>query len=908
MPRLTERICADAATWLELSPGTHPEDMLDRYRGFLCRTARLLRLHHRRGAGGREVCAAGALVHDLALASLMRTTERLPSSGTGPLPVVLIAFGSYGREEVSPAGHVDVLFLQDLEGPGQERRTAPAQLRDSALVSRLLPRVKCAVHTLDTCIREAEQDPRMLTALLDARRIDGDPALFARFEETVTARCIRDRERAYFAAWREERKARLARYGATVGVQEPNVEYGCGGLRDRQGVRWLALLRGRGRARPDAGGVSTPDEERDLDAAYDFLLRVRNELHYHCQRATDWLSKDAQPFIAHGLGYRERSRSRRLDRFMGDYYRHARTVCFIAGTIEKRLALAFETPEASTPRRCRARNEAVDGFIVSKSQIAAASPRILREDPARLMGVFVEAQRRGIELDPDLAQRVRQEARRVSPAFRNDPRVRRAFLDILGAAGRVAPTLRAMHEAGLLGAYLPEFGQLTNLIQHEFYHQYTVDEHTLVCLEKLDAIANTATGPLAPYHEILHHRVERPFLLYLAVLLHDAGKARRGEDHSEAGGRIAITVARRLGLDPGTARTLRVLVRNHLSMILVSQRRDLDEPAEVRRFADEIGSLEVLRLLTLMTVADSLGTSDRLWNGFKDTLLLTLYHRAEGWLSGRGESPVDDVRQRHALATEVRRQRPPGIAEEEITAHFDKMPPRYFLQRAPADIIADLELAHAFLERALSDTRNALEPVLRAQHDPERAFSRFQIATWDRPGLFGKVCAALTAAGLNILSAEILTRLDRIALDTFHVTNATPGATVGPADEQRFAALLRDTLCDGRDLAGLLPGRTSPGSAPTVSRHPVRTTIRFDNQLAETRTVLEITAADRVGLLYRIAQALAELDLDVSVAKISTHRGLAQDTFYVSEPGGSKISSRPRRIEIQRRLRAVIAS
>ena len=361
------------------------------------------------------------------------------------------------------------------------------------------------------------------------------------------------------------------------------------------------------------------------------------------------------------------------------------------------------------------------------------------------MRVFRLAQQRGLALDPGLEQLVRQEVTRVGAAFRADPRVHQTFLEMLNQRGNVAPVLRAMHELGLLGAYLPAFGRLTCLVQHEFFHQYTADEHTLVCLEKLDEIAATKDGPLAACGEILAKAVERPYLLYLALLLHDAGKARSTGDHAADGGRIAASVAKRLGLDTASAATLRLLVRHHLAMVSVSQRRDLEEPAEIRRFAALVGSVDHLNLLTLLTIADSLGTSDKLWNGFKHALLMTLYQRTSEVLTGGLEFIQAESRQRERMASAVRALLPRDFPADELAAHFDRMPARYFGLREAKAIATDLELAHRFLERALAETENPLEPVTSWQHDPDRGYSVMRVATWDRAGLFSRVCGSLTA-------------------------------------------------------------------------------------------------------------------------------------------------------------------
>jgi len=950
MSSLLDQIAADAQNCLKLPPGCSPADAAAPIARFLRLEKHRLKLHHRRGASGREVCAGLARTWDLVFLSLLhrvaalealtrsagspsaedvaspgghgrarrgpggRDESSVPAAGA-EAPVALVALGGYGRADLSPASGLEILILCDRSAVATaHRRILLEELASPALAEVMVP-VQAEARTLDECGETAGAAFRALTALFDGRLVGGDAGLFTRLEAGVKARCVGTQEAAFLEAQAAEREARRAKYGQTVCLQEPHIQAGCGGLRDYHSLHWLAFFKHgcRTLAELEARGLINGSERVQLEAAYDFLLRAQNEAHFHTGRATDTLTKSIQPFVAHGLGYQERSLSRRIERFMRDYYRQARTLHLLARSIEARLASAPQTrdgTELSPALAPRQRTTClIDGFRCTQDLVQAATPDVFREDPSRLMRVFRLAQQRGMALDPTLQQLVRQATATVGKEFRADPRVHQTFLEILNQRGCVAAVLRAMHEVGLLGAYLPAFGRLTCLVQHEFFHQYTADEHTLVCLEKLDEIAAAKEGLMAPYGEILTKGVERPYILYLALLLHDAGKARSTGDHADDGSRIAAAVARRLGLETPSTATLRLLVRHHLAMVNVSQRRDLDEPAEIRRFAALVGTVDHLNLLTLLTIADSLGTSDSLWNGFKDTLLLTLYWRTHELLTGGPEFIQIESRQRDRLAAEVRTWLPAGFAPDELAAHFDRMPPRYFRLREAKAMALDLEVIHGFLERALAEAGNPLEPVIRWQHDPDRGYSLVRIVTWDRAGLFSGICGSLTAPGLNILSAEIFTRDDSIVIDTFSVVAASRGTLAEPRKQERFAQCLHDTVCASADLRGVIHAlRPSQPLYASAALDPLPTSIRFDNEAAETRTVLEIECQDRVGLLYAIAQVLSSLALDISVAKICTERGAASDSFYLAEASGSKIESSARQQEIAGRLRAAIAA
>jgi len=561
------------------------------------------------------------------------------------------------------------------------------------------------------------------------------------------------------------------------------------------------------------------------------------------------------------------------------------------------------------PNGRRRASEPIDGFKISAGEIHATSTRVFKEQPRRLMRVFLYAQQRGLALHPDLAQLIRNQLSLVDRAFLTDEHVRETFLTILNQRGNVAPILRAMHEVDLLGKYIPEFGKLTCLVQHEFYHQYTADEHTLVCLEQLDRIWDAKSPPHSTYLP-LFQKLERPVLLYLALLLHDVGKPEGHGNHSAVSASLALRVAKRLGLDGAATHTLRLVIENHLVMASVSQRRDLDDPAVLRNFAKQIQNPETLALLTLHTFADSLATSDKLWNGFKDSLLWTLHRKALDLMTGGTEFVRAEEKQRELLMDEVLRQLPASLSEEELHAHFGTLPPRYFQIHSAREVLEDLVLAHRFMRLQVSEDESPLAPVVNWRNEPDRGCSIVKICTWDRAGLFCKIAGSLSAAGLNILSAQIFTRTDGIVLDTLSVTDAKTG-NLGATDQRdHFEKVLYKALIgEELDFHALIARQkvTRPFyHAYTGERIP--TQIRFDNESSDTRTLIEVETEDRLGLLYMISQTLAELDLDISAAKISTEKGAAIDSFYVRELDGQKIIAVDRQRAIERKLRHAINS
>ncbi|MCI0748333.1 MAG: [protein-PII] uridylyltransferase [Verrucomicrobia subdivision 3 bacterium] len=920
MPSLVEKIESNAASRIALPPGVVPGQELNRFKRFLKVESHRLKMLHRAGATGREVCHGRAALVDVLLRYLWTAAKSSLSAQAQREfpPLALIGLGGYGRGELNPHSDIDIMFLHAGQVvAGLKPLPYLAKLMDNILYPLwdLGFKVGHSVRTIGESVQVANGDMQAKTSLIEARYVVGDDKLVEKFQKTIVARCVNGHEDEYIAERVQDQAARHEKFGNSATMQEPNIKNGCGGLRDYQNLHWMAFFKFRTRTleEMEQKELISASERKQLETAYDFLLSVRNELHYQTNRAVDVLSKALQPTVATHLGYTERSPSKRLQHFMRELYNHSRNIYLITRTLEERLSLlpkAKRLPSIAKLIRNpfgKPPEQIADGFRFVEGQIRAATNRVFKDQPRRLMRVFLHAQQRGLKLHPDLATLMRHELSLVNRTFLYDEHVRETFLEILNQRGNVAPVLRRMHDVGFLGKYIPEFGKLTCLVQHEFYHQYAADEHTLMCLEQLDRIWEATAPPHNKYAEILQ-KLERPFVLYLALLLHDAGKAFDTGKHAEIGGQLAVRVAKRLGLDGATTHSLRLIIEEHLTMAMVSQRRDLEDPDVIRHFAARMQTPENLRMLTLHTFADSLATSDKLWNGFKDALLWELYHKAMEVISGATVFIRAEEKQRELLAQEVIEALPRNLSEEEARAHFCTLPVRYFEIHPAREIIQDLSLAHRFMHNQVGEEERALEPVSDWRNEPDRGYTSLKICTWDRAGLFMKIAGSLAAAGINILSAQIFTRVDGIVLDTFFVTDARTGSLVNKAEREAFESILsRALLQESLDFRGLIARQKAvrpPYQSVEGERIPTR--IRFDNDTSANRTVLEIETEDHLGLLYVISQVLSELQVDISLAKITTEKGAAIDTFYVSETDGQKIVWPERHKLIEARLRTAL--
>lgn len=921
MPNLLEIIQARAAEKLALPPGTPVAAEEARFKNFLKVESARLKIRHRAGGGGLEICAARAALLDEVLRHLWLATRNTLSSQAQREfpPLALVAIGGYGRAELNPYSDIDIMVLHSGQVVAGSK---PLPHLSKFLDGVLLPlfnlglKVGHSVRDINDCVEVANSNMQSKTSLIESRLVCGDEALFRRFQRTLLAKCVAGHEDEYIAARIEDQTSRRTRFGNSATMQEPHIKNGCGGLRDFQNLRWMAFFKygTRSLSELEQRGMLSGLERRQLEAGYDFLLRVRTDLHYHVSRAVDVLTRAVQPAIATHLGYSDRSPSRRIEKFMGDYYTHSRNLYLITRNVEDRLALLPKprrriSLRSLLPLRKKAEEDnVVDGFKFSEHTIHAGSNRVFNDSPRRLMRVFLHAQQRGLKLHPDLSQLIRNNLRLVDRSFIKDAHVRESFLEILNHPGSVAPILRAMHETGLLGKYIPEFGKLTNLVQHEFFHQYTTDEHTLVCLEKLDGLWKPSSPQEAAYSELLHG-LERPYILYLALLLHDAGKVEHDGEHSDAGGKLADRVARRLEIDGAQTHTLRLIIEQHLTMAVMSQRRDLEDASVIRSFATLIQTPENLALLTLHTYVDSLATSDRLWNGFKDSLLWTLHNKTITLLSGKTEFLMAEARQRELLMEAVGRMLPRTIDEEEISAHFGALPARYFRIHEPRQIATDVALSHRFMHNQLVEQDQALEPVIDWHNEPDRGLTRLRLCTWDRPGLFSRIAGSFAASGINILSAQIFSRNDGMALDSFEVTSGRTGNVATKEERARFEELLLRALSGEKvDFRGQI---LKPSSAKKVDRAwlegqslPIQ--VRFDNETSDDSTVIDIETEDHLGLLYTIAEVFVTLHLDIQLAKIVTEHGAALDSFYVTDEDGEKVLSTHRQQFIESRLREAI--
>lgn len=900
--RHRQKVRDHAAQRLALKPGAKPAEILATYKKFLKVEEHRLRMAHAAGATGREVAGGRAHVIDTLLEHIFHC------AGPAAAPLLLVAYGGYGRGELSPHSDIDIMFVHNSRTPAAVTPVIEKilyTLWDTGL------KVGHATRSIDEAVEQANKDMQAKTALIEARLLVGDPVLYEKFRATLVKECVRGHEDEYIAARMEDQRSRHEKFGDSVYLQEPNVKSGCGGLRDFQNLIWMAFFKygvlTLGELRKQGHVEAT--EQRQLETAYDFILRLRNAMHYLTNRPCDAIPIGLQLQLANEFGYRQHDILRRTEAFMRDYYMHSRNIFLLTNSLAERMAI--QPPRfAKLTALLRRKEEVVDGFVFRDGVIEAAADNVFQEDPHRLLRVFQVAQQRGAELSPNLRALVRQSLTLVNRAFRSSPQTRDALLAILSQKGRVGRILRTMHETEFLGRLLPEFGRLTCLVQHEFFHRYTADEHTLQVVDHLDRILEATEPPHAAYRK-LFQQLEHPHVLYLAILLHDVGKAANAKLHAEASNEMAKQVAARLQLNPDDTAKLLFLVRDHLKLSLLSQRRDIDDSATIDAAVRIVKYQAYLDNLMLLTFADSAGTSIKTWSEWKQALLWELYNRTRQAIDG-GERAKNILSKRiEQLYAEVSATLKDQLPLEEIYSHFELMPASYYINTSAAEAGRHLLLIHRFLTRQLEVdlAEDALIPVIEWQSFPAQDFSRVTICTWDRLGLFSKIAGAFAAAELNVLSAHIYTRGDHVVLDQFgvcdrHLQAVSDQKQVAAAESMLQRTLMNQEEIDFRHVLEKL--RSHRGTVPRIREVRIPTIISFDNEISSSRTVVEIQTEDQVGLLYTLTNTLTELGLDISFAKVFTEKGAAIDSFYIQDFEGRKITDTDRLEQIKTKLESAI--
>jgi len=807
--------------------------------------------------------------------------------------IAIVAVGGYGRGPLAPGSDIDLLFVLPY------KQTAWGESAVEFMLYALWDlgqKVGHATRSVDECIRLARSDMTIRTSVLEARYLWGDRALFdqlkTRFEKDIIGQGGLDFVEAKLA----ERDQRHTRAGESRYLVEPNVKEGKGGLRDLNTLFWIAkyIYRVEDTSELVAKGVFTADELAAFQRAEAFLWTVRCHLHFLTGRAEERLSFDVQREMARRLGYGEDGTAA-IERFMKDYFLAAKEV----GDLTRIFCAVLEDQhKKSAPGLGRLlgfgnRRQAVaPGFLIDGGRLTIESDDVFRRDPVNLLRLFHLADQKNVHIHPVALKAATRSLHLIDDALRADPEANRLFLEVLSSRADPEPELRWMNECGVFGRFVPDFGRIVALMQFNMYHHYTVDEHLIRAIGNVSKIERGLSKSEHPLAAQVIHKIKSREALYVAMLLHDIAKGTE-RDHSEEGEDIARALCPRLGLSEGDTETVAWLVRNHLVMSDVAQKRDLADPKTIEDFVAIVQTPERLRLLLVLTVADIRAVGPGVFNGWKGQLLRDLYAAAEEqMLGGRIEvSQSARVRAARDRLGAALAGWPEAARERALGRHYAS----YWLT-----LPAEMHVRHAHFVAQAEQASEML--ALEARADPFRAVTEITIYTGDHPGLFSRLAGGFAVAGASVVDAKIFTTTDGMALDVFWVQDAD-----GQAFDLSRVGRLKETLI--KTLKGEILPRAQIDARRVKSRDEafaVAPQVVFDNEASNVCTVVEIVARDRPGLLNDLTRALNAAQLSIHSAVIATYGEQAVDVFYVKDLFGHKIAHKGKIASIERALLAAM--
>ncbi|MBT1076720.1 [protein-PII] uridylyltransferase [Geobacter grbiciae] len=849
-----------------------------------------IKVMHNAGAQGSVVVRNLTAMTDTLVRKLFRSITRdVAQRGRVREPLTLTAIGGYGRGELNPYSDIDLMFLYG--GKDQARVEDIAQKLLYFLWDMRLD-VGYSVRTLQDCVEMAASDLTVRTALLDARVLAGSRLLFKDFEKVMLTQILSKRSDSFIKEKVAELGKRREKYGSSVYLLEPNVKESEGGLRDLHTALWVAKIKYKISDIREliVKGVMTEEEVSAYGEALSYLWRIRNELHFHAGRKNDQLTFDAQINLAGFFGYKDVGKSLAVEEFMRDYYLHATRVEHLSSSLITKCSQREE--RALKIIGYFVRRHVGEGFYIIKGELVIPDESVIHKEPARLMKIFEYAQKHGVAISVTVKSLIRKNLHLINDKFRRSKDVNQSFFAILRSEKGASETLQLMHHLEFLNRFIPEFGNIYCKVQHDLYHIYTVDTHSLFAVEEIEKLLRGDHAEDLPLLTRLAREVDKRELLILGVLFHDIGKG-EGGGHADKGADMIPTIARRMGLCKEDSERLEFMVRSHLLMAHIAQRRDLHDDKMIIQFARQMEKSENLKMLYLLSYADIRAVGTDVWTEWKAMLLQELYEKSFNVLE-RGDFRLEARSER---VKKVKRtvlellgdEYPVAAVREELKA----MTNRHLLSNAPQVIAEHVKLLLALEHEKI---------ITRLDHESDGGYSNFTICTLDVPGLFSMITGVMAANGINILGAQIHTSSNGKALDILQV-NSPQGFII--TDEGRWKRVnedLRQVLTGKTPVATLVAKRQRPTLLAEKAKPRFSARVEIDNEVSSDYTVIDIYTHDKVGILYQITSTLTELGLYIGVSKISTKVDQVADVFYVKDIFGHKITNPERLEEIRERL------
>ncbi len=801
----------------------------------------------------------------------------------------IISVGGYGRREMAPFSDVDLLFLTPY-------KMAPWSENVIETVLYLLWDLKLKVghssRSIKDCLRLGSEDYTIRTAMLEHRFVCGDINLASQLNDKLWKNLFSGTAKDFISAKLKERENRHEKHGQRYMV-EPNVKEGKGGLRDLQSLYWIAKYVYQTQNISDLVDLNVfrSDEYLQFEQAEEFLWAVRCQMHHLADRAIEQLSFDLQVEVASAMGYHDSRDQRAVEIFMQDYFRHATRVGDLTRIFLTSLEAVHAKDEPLLERIFKRKPKIDNDYIVIHNRLAIKSEKEFLTNPINLLKLFSEALRTGLLIHPNAMRLVSANLAMVNNEFRASTEAQQIFLELLLKHGNPERALRRMNELGFLAKFIPEFEPIVAMMQFNMYHSYTVDEHTIQCLKTLAQIEKSELVEELPIaSSILKDGVNRK-VIYIALLLHDIGKG-RSDDHSILGAKIAKQVSPRLGLNKQETETVEWLVRYHLLMSDMAQKRDISDPRTVRDFAKAVQSVKRLNLLTVLTVCDVRSVGPDTWNNWKATLIRQLYAETKAILEQGAEALNRENRMTEAK--KALREKLSEWDNKDIKIETGRHYPPYW-----QGFQVDAQFAFAKLLRNLG----ADEIKIELTPDTDRDATRICFALSDHPGIFSRLAGALALVGANVVDARSYTSKDGFATAAFWIQDGDGS----PYNQARFSRLRRMIE---KTLSGEVIPREAIKERDKFKKREkafkVPTSITFDNEGSEIYTIIEVDTRDRPGLLFDLTRTLANMNVYIASAVIATYGEQVVDSFYVKDMFGLKFHSESKQKKLEQNLRQAI--
>ncbi len=808
--------------------------------------------------------------------------------------LAIAAQGGYGRQELCYHSDIDLLFLYS----GSKTKSFEDKIKKV-----LYPLwdhgfdIGVAVRTVGECIRMSKEDVTILSSLMDTRFLAGNRSLFEKFERDFW-KCFKSKrfKNAFLERKAAENKERSDKYGTSIYLLEPNLKEGKGGLRDYHYLHWVtqAVLGTKWLETMIAADVLTAEELKTLKEALAFLWSVRNQLHRVAGRRSDQLLLEFQEKVAQAMGFQDSEKILATEDFLRTYYRHTAECSKITAKGIQKLTKAkretFRLFSGPAPKK-------IDSYFHSdQGKLALLKPTLFEEEPDYLLKVFLLMQQEGIEFDQKIRDKITENLGRIDEAFQENPEMGALFRQLFSQPATLLPVLQAMHELRVLDRFLPEFHNLMFRAQHDVYHLYTVDAHSIFAVGEFGKLIRGDYQENYPTPTAVAQNIKRKELLAFAILYHDIGKG-EGSGHVKKGAPLIREAGLRLGFSEADVDALEFLELSHLMMTHLAFRRDLDDPSLIRHFARAMQNEELLEYLYVLTFCDVNAVSPDALTDWKETLLEYLFLKAHALLS-KGDFTKKRIEEvRNKLHGEVRLLAKDELTDESIDSFFQEMPPRYFLTAEAVTILDHIQMRQGLQKDPI---------VIRHRNLEKEKLSAWTLYGPNSPELFSKICGVMAANSMNIFEAQLNETKTGEMLVILKVLTAQGKILEDKKKWEQIASDLRDVLTSKQRVENLVTEKLRPSFFKPKQARKFPGKVQIDNDLSPFYTVIDVYAHDRIGLLYQITSKLNELGVYVDISKIATKVDQVSDVFYIRDIFKHKITSKEKLEKIRSALFEVI--